>query len=174
MLRIAALRHQLNIYKRKVRKPKLKNWDRFFWSMISRFWKDWASELVIVKPETIIRWRKRKFLENWKKKSKPGRPKIPKEHQAFIRRISSDHPEYGEDRIALELEVKFGIEYSPTTVRKYMAKRKPRPRNTDDQTWRTFLKNQAKGIWTCDFFVNHTINFAMLSTNTFGIIGTHN
>ena len=41
-----------------------------------------------------------------------GRPAIPLQHISFIRRISSDHPEYGEDRIALELEVTFGIKHS--------------------------------------------------------------
>ena len=55
-----------------------------------------------------------------KSQGRPGRPTIPNEHIDFIRRISSDHPEYGEDRIALELEVKFGIRHASSTVRKYM------------------------------------------------------
>ena len=57
-----------------------------------------------MKPDTLTRWRKRKFREfwRWKSHSKSGRPAIPKEHISFIRKISSDHPEYGEDRIALE------------------------------------------------------------------------
>ncbi len=160
LLRITALRHQLNIYRRKVKKPKLKNRDRRFWSLLTRIWADWASELVIVNPATVIHWQKRRFIDYWRKKSTPSRPKIPKEHQVFIKRISSDHPDYGEDRIALELEIKFGIEYSPTTIRKYMTKRNLKPRDMDTQSWRTFLKNQAKGIWCCDFFTNYTINFA--------------
>ena len=110
-LRIIALRQQLAIYMRMAKKPILGNRDRLFWPLLSRVWKDWASELIFVNPETVIRWRMRKFREFWRKKSqnRPGRPAIFHEHIAFIRRISSDHPEYGEDRIALELEVKFGI-----------------------------------------------------------------
>jgi hypothetical protein len=75
----------------------------------------------------VIRWSQRKLREFWRRKSqgKPGRPNIPNEHIDFIRRISSDHPEYGEDRIALELEIKFGIRHARSTVRRYMIKRRP-------------------------------------------------
>jgi hypothetical protein len=72
--------------------------------VLSKVWRDWRSELILVRPEAVIRWRERKFREFWRRKSqnRPGRPTIPNEHIDFIRRISSDHPEYGEDRIALE------------------------------------------------------------------------
>jgi putative transposase len=117
-----ALRQQLGVYKRKQRRPALNNRDRVFWAWLSRLWPDWRSALVIVKPDTIIRWQKKRFRDFWKRKSKPGRPCIPRQHISFIRRISGDHPEYGEDRIALELEIKFGIKHSEATVRKYMVK----------------------------------------------------
>jgi putative transposase len=161
-LRILVLRQQLTVYKRKTKKPMVRNGDRWFWSLLSRIWKDWKSELILVKPETVIRWRKRKFREFWRKKSqgKPGRPQIPIEHIGFIKRISSDHPEYGEDRIALELEIKFGIRHAGSTVRRYMIKR--RPGNRDSQAWKTFLKNQAKSIWACDFFIHYTVGFRIL------------
>jgi putative transposase len=161
-VRILALRPQLAVYKRKSKKVLLRNRDRLFWSLLSKIWRDWRSELILVKPETVIRWRERKFREFWQRKSqnRPGRPGIPKEHIDFIRRISSDHPEYGKDRIALELEVKFGIRHACSTVRRYMAKKRPGP--TDSQTWRSFLKNQAKAMWSCDFFVQHTVGFQVL------------
>jgi len=92
--------------------------------------------------------------------ARPGRPAIADEQIHFIRRISSDHPEYGEDRIALEMELKFGICLASSTVRKYMLKKPAGPR--DSQAWRTFLKNQAKAIWCCDFFVQHTVGFRVL------------
>ena len=68
-IRILALRQQLNIYKRKSKKPVLRNRDRLFWSVLSKLWGDWTSELILVKPETVIRWRKRKFREFWRRKS---------------------------------------------------------------------------------------------------------
>ena len=161
-IRILALRQQLAVYKRKSKKPMLRNRDRLFWSFLSKVWKDWKSELILVKPETVLRWRERQFREFWRRKSqkRPGRPAIAHEHIDFIRRISSDHPEYGEDRIALELEVKFGIRHACSTVRRYMVKRRPGP--TDSQAWRSFLKNQAKAMWSCDFFVQHTVTFQVL------------
>ena len=161
-LRILVLRQQLAVYKRRSKKPVIKNRDRRFWSWLSRTWKHWKSELILVSPETVVRWRKRKFREFWSGMSqrRPGRPAIPDEHIHFVRRISSDHPEYGEDRIALELEVKFGIRHACSTVRRYMVKRASGPR--DSQTWRSFLKNQAKAIWCCDFFVQHTVGFRVL------------
>ena len=132
-LQILALRQQLCMYKRKLKPPKLRNRDRLFWSLISRLWRDWRSELIIVKPQTVIRWRQMKFRELWRRKSqsRSGRPAIPNEHIDFIRRISSDHPEYGEDRIALELEVKFGVRHASSTVRRYMVKRRPGPGSHD-------------------------------------------
>jgi putative transposase len=120
-IRILALRQQLVVYKRKSKKPMIRNRDRLFWCLLSKIWRNWTSELILVRPETVIRWRKRKFREFWRRKSqgKPGRPSIPQKHIEFIRRISSDHPEYGEDRIALELEAEFRILHACSTIRKY-------------------------------------------------------
>jgi len=39
------------------------------------------------------------------------RPRIPRTHLSLIGRISFDHPEWGEDRIALELDAKLGVEH---------------------------------------------------------------
>ena len=68
-IRILALRQQLGVYKRKAKKPRLRNRDRLFWSLLSKIWRDWTSELILVRPETVIRWRKRKFREFWRRKS---------------------------------------------------------------------------------------------------------
>ena len=133
------LRQQLTVFKRRRPRPALRNGDRLFWSLISRVWKDWRSALVIVKPDTVIRWQKRRFRDFWRRKSIPGRPHIERQHIEFIRRISGDHHDYGEDRIALELEIKFGITHSEATIRKYMVKA-PGPRRSS-QGWSTFLQN---------------------------------
>ncbi len=155
-----ALRQQLVAYKRKQQRPALHNRDRVFWKLLSRVWPDWRSVLVIVQPDTVIRWQKKRFREFWRRKCKPGRPCIPRRHISFIRRISGDHPDYGEERIALELEIKFGIKHSEATIRKYMVKVQ-RPRQPS-QSWRTFIANQADAIWACDFCVQHTVRFTAL------------
>jgi putative transposase len=99
----------------------------------------------------------------WRRKSRSqrlGRPRIAREHIAFIRRMSSDHPEWGEDRIAEELAAKFGIEHSASTIRRYMASRNGSPRG--DKTWRTFVRNHAQELWTCDFLTQYTALFAVV------------
>jgi hypothetical protein len=98
----------------------------------------------------------------WRRRSRNrplGRPRIPGEHIAFIRRISGDHPEWGEDRIAEELAAKFGIRHSASTIRRYMVSRRNNPRG--DQAWRTFVRNHAKEIWACDFLTQYTALFAI-------------
>ena len=52
---------------------------------------------------------------------------------------------------------KFGIRHSPATIRKYRVM--GRPGSRDSQAWRTFLRNQSKAIWSCDFCVQHTVGF---------------
>jgi hypothetical protein len=94
-------------------------------------------------------------------KCRAGRPPIPIELRQLIRRIATENPLWGQERIANELLVKLGIRVSPRTVAKYMPKRPPgSPRG--DQRWSTFLNNHAKAILACDFFVAVTATFKML------------
>ena len=58
-------------------------------------------------------------------KRRPGRPPIPLELRQLIRRMASENPLWGEERIANELLLKLGLRVSPRTVRKYMPKRPP-------------------------------------------------
>ena len=60
-----------------------------------------------------------------------------------------------------ELLLKLGLRVSPRPVRKYMPKRPPgRPRG--DQRWASFLRNHARAIVACDFFVAVTATFQLL------------
>ena len=122
---------------------------------------DWRDTVVIVRPATIVRWHRLGWRIFWRWKSRAGRPPIPPELRDLIRGMAADNPLWGEERIANELLVKLGIRVSPRTVSKYMPKRLPgRPRG--DQRWSTFLKNHAKAILACDFFVAVTVTFRML------------
>jgi len=127
-----------------------------------RIWSAWDRSLAIVKPETVIAWHRQGFKALWRRKSrsaKIGRPRIPREHIAFIRRMSGDHSDWGEDKIAEELAAKFGIEHSTSTIRCYMIPKPNAPRG--DQTWRTFIRNHGKEVWACDFLTQHTAFFAV-------------
>jgi putative transposase len=56
-----ALRHQLGVLRRSVKRPKLTSADRLLWAWLSEVWNDWRSALVIVKPETVIAWHRKGF-----------------------------------------------------------------------------------------------------------------
>ena len=60
-----ALRHQLAVYKKTVNRPKLLSSDRLFWIALSRMWAGWRQALVIVSPDTVQRWQRRRFREYW-------------------------------------------------------------------------------------------------------------
>jgi len=77
-------------------------------ALLSRFF-DWRDALVVVRRETLIRWHRAGWKLFWRLNSRPGRPRIPRELQALIRRISNENPSWGEERIANELLLKLGI-----------------------------------------------------------------
>ena len=89
-----ALRQQLAVYQRTVRRPQLRSSDRFFWVVFSRVWKDWREVLVIVKPETVVKWHRQGCALYWRWKSKArlcGRPQIEQEIRDLIRRMSREN-----------------------------------------------------------------------------------
>lgn len=114
-----------------------------------------------MRPQTIIRWHRMGWRLFWRFKSKIGRPPIPAELRALIRKMASENAGWGEERIANELLVKLGIRVSPRTVGKYMPRR-PIGQPRCDQRWATFLKNHARAILACDFFVAVTATFQLL------------
>jgi putative transposase len=158
-----ALRQQLTIYQRAQKRVRLRAGDRAFWVLLRGLWSAWDRSLIIVQPETVIAWHRQGFRLFWRRRSisrKVGRPRIPREHRAFIRRISGDHPEWGEDKISEEFDAKFGIHHSPSTIRRYMVQRSDGSRKT--QTWHTFIQNHAKEVWACDFLTQYTAFFVVV------------
>lgn len=79
----------------------------------------------------------------------------------MIRRMASENPSWGEERIANELLLKLGIRVSPRTVSKYLSRR-PRGRPRGNLRWSTFLRLHARGLIACDFFVAVTARFRHL------------
>jgi transposase InsO family protein len=155
------LRRQLALYiERGVKPRRIDSATRVALSLLSRLF-DWRSALTVVRPETLIRWHRAGWKLFWRLKSRPGRPPIPVELQALIRRISNENPSWGEERIANELLVKLGIRVSPRTVNKYLPGR-PQGRPRGDLRWSTFLRLHAQGIIACDFFVSVTATFRLL------------
>ena len=155
------LRRQLALYvERGVKPRRVDAATRASMMLLSRLF-DWRSALVAVRPETLIRWHRMGWKLFWRLKSRPGRPPIPVPIQALIRRMASENPLWGEERIANELLLKLGIRVSPRTVRKYLPRR-PRGGPRGDLRWSTFLRLHAWGLIACDFFVAVTVRFRLL------------
>src|SRR5215475_13324560 len=158
------LRKQLAQYQERQVKPRrANNATRMALIWLSRFF-DWRRVLVIVKPVTLIRWHRQGFRLFWRWKSTPGRPPLPRDLQAIIRRIALENPTWGQERITNELLLKLGLRVSPRTVRKYMPGHcvgGPGKRG-QSQHWSTFIRNHAQGIVACDFCVAVTATFRIL------------
>src|SRR5437870_5022307 len=113
------LRKQLALYQeRKVQPRRATHATRLALIWLGR-WFDWRQALAIVQPQTFIRWHRQGFRLFWRWKSRPGRPPIPADLQALIRRMARENPSWGEERIANELLLKLGLRVSPRTIRKY-------------------------------------------------------
>lgn len=155
-----ALRHQLNVLRRQApRRLRLRVSDRFLFLWLYRFWPGVLASMVIVKPETVVRWHRLGFKAfwRWRSRGRPGRPRIAPEVRDLIRQVSLANPLWGASRIHGEL-LKVGIDVAQSTVAKYMV----RGRRPPSQSWKTFLRNHAEGIAAVDFFVVPTAAFKLL------------
>jgi putative transposase len=127
-------------------------------------WFDWRQALVMVQPATLIRGHRQGFRWCWRWKSRSGRPPIPVDLQALIRRMARDYPTWGEERIANELWLKLGLRVPPRTMRKYLPKRLDRggSHRVSSQRWQTFVRHHATAILACDFCTVVTASFRLL------------
>ena len=159
-----ALRQQLVVYKRTVPRPRLRTTDRLLWVGLATVWAGWRQALVIVSPNTVLRWQRRRFREHWTGLSgrpRLGRPPISAETAALIRRMAVTNPLWGAPRIHGEL-LKLGIDLAERTVSRLLAKRRPPP----SQTWRTFLTNHVRDLVSIDFFTVPTAHLHVLSSSS--------
>ena len=72
-----ALRQQLAVYRRLAPCPRPRPADRLFWTGLARIWTGWRQALVIVSPDTVLRWQRRHFRAYWTRLSRrptAGRP----------------------------------------------------------------------------------------------------
>ena len=155
-----ALRQQLATYTQKGPKTRITPADRAFWVFLSQIWSGWKEIRVIVQPDTVVRWHRKGFRLYWRSISKrgPGRPPIPDEVQALIRRFANENG-WRARKVRAELE-KLGISIGLATVSRYLPKR--RPDHDQRQRWTTFLRNHKHGIVAMDFLVVPTVRFRLL------------
>jgi transposase InsO family protein len=159
---VFALRHQLLVLDRQRagRRVQLHASDRLLWACLSRLWPGWRNALVLVQPETVLRWHRRGFRLYWRRKSRrrrSGRPPIDAEVRHLILEMHRANPTWGAPRIHGEL-LKLGFTLAQSTVSKYL----PRHRKPPSQGWRTFLRNHLGEAIAIDFAVVPTMTFRLL------------
>jgi transposase InsO family protein len=150
----------LAVLRRKLKgRAHLTNNDRWFFVQLYRWFPSILPVLMIIRPETLVRWHRAGFRRYWRWKSRRqgGRPPIKAELRALIRQMSTENELWGAPRIHGEL-LKLGVEVAQSSVAKYMVKRRGPP----SQGWRTFLRNHAPEVAAMDLFVVPTIGFKLL------------
>jgi putative transposase len=155
-----ALRQQLAVYRRTIRRPKLRPVDRLLWVALASVWGRWKQALVIVSPDTVLRWQRRRFRDYWTQLSgrrSGGRPPVNAEIAALVRKMATANPLWGAPRIHGEL-LKLGIEIAERTVSRLMPRRPSGP----SQTWRTFIANHIRDLVAIDFFTVPTARLRVL------------
>ena len=150
-----ALRQQLAALTRTRKRPQLRPTDRFFWVLLVKAWREWRTALMVVQPETVLRWDRQWLRRRWADRSKrirPGRPSTDAVIRALVDKMAVANPLWGAPRIHGEL-CKLGIEVSERTVSRLL----PRRGRPPSQTWRTFLANHAAALVSMDFFTVPTL-----------------
>src|SRR6202521_1577586 len=72
-----ALRQQLAALTRTRKRPQLRPTARLFWTLLAKAWREWRTALMVVQPETVLRWHRQWLRRRWVQRSKrirPGRP----------------------------------------------------------------------------------------------------
>lgn len=152
------LRQQLMILRRQIKRPQLNNRDRFLLILLARLTRFWKQTLLIIQPDTLLRWHREMFRWVWWFKSRvPSRqPKVSPEVIELIQVMARDNRLWGAERIRGEL-LKLGILLTKRTILKYM--RSVRKSKSPNQQWLTFLRNHANTVWACDLLQTYDLFF---------------
>jgi len=135
----ALLRQQLLVLRRRVKRPDVRPADRALLVLLAGRVRAWREALLLIQPETLLRWHRAGFPALWRRRSHPGpgRPPLPAETVALIRRLAAEHPRWGAARIRGELG-KLGVRVAKRTMQtSRRCAGTPRPRG---QAWSTFLR----------------------------------
>ncbi len=113
-----ALRQQLAVFRRTVKRSQLRHRDRLFWMLLANTWRDWRTALVVVHPDTVVRWHRQWLRRRWTRlaaRGLPGRPSTNAAIRTLVMKIAAANPLWGAPRIHGELG-KLGIAVSERTV----------------------------------------------------------
>jgi putative transposase len=105
------LRHQLHVVLRTNPNASLRNRDRVIWVWFRLLWpKGWRQHLLVVQPETVLRWHRKgwRLYWGWKSRTRLGRPRLSRDVRDLIAWISQENRLWGSERNRGEL-LKLGI-----------------------------------------------------------------
>jgi len=163
LLENLALRQQLVALNRRRPRPRLAVFDKMFWVLARKFWPGWKKALIVVSPETVVRWHRSGFALYWRVISRArrviGRKRISKEARDLIFRLVTENSTWGAPRIHGELMM-LGFDVSERTISRWM-KRAPRDFERVKR-WLAFLRNHREAIAAMDFFTVPTLRFSLL------------
>ena len=158
-----ALRQQLVVFKRHNSRPRLTAVDKLFWVALGRLWSSWKLALMVVAPDTVVRWHRTGFRLYWRLLSrvrKPiGRRPVTKEIRELIFKMVAENPTWRAPRIHGEL-LMLGYHVSERSVSRWMRRAPHTPEA--GQRWLTFLQNHREAIAAMDFFSVPTLTFNVL------------
>jgi putative transposase len=94
LLENLALRQQLGVLRRRHPQPRFAGSDRLFWAMLRRIWSGWKQALIIVRPETVVRWHRAGFKAYWtwlpRHRNRPGKKCVSRELRELIFRMVAE------------------------------------------------------------------------------------
>ena len=121
VIETALLRQQLTVLNRSVKRPRWTRADQALVILLASRLQRWQDALLIVKPETVLRWQREGFRLFWKRKSPVAsqEPKVPAETISMIKEMAANNRLWGAARIRGEL-LKLNIKVAKRTVQRYM------------------------------------------------------
>ena len=172
---VLALRHQLRVLERQVRRPRWQPADRLLLTALSRALPRPAWFALLVSPETLLRWHRELIRGKWaayaRRSPHPARARPSQLHQLILR-LAQENPRWGYRRVQGEL-LKLGHRCSHLTARRLLRRHAlpPAPRRSQ-RSWREFIRQHADQILATDFFVVNTVWLTRLYVLFFIEIGS--
>jgi putative transposase len=155
---ILVLRHELQVLRRQVGRPRLRVADRALLAALTRVLPKARRRSFLVQPATLLRWHREFVRRRWTYAGRrSGRPAITAQARQLILRLAAENPTWGYKRIHGEL-VGLGMPVSASSVWNILQRQgiEPAPRRAS-VSWQEFLRQQTAGILECDFFTVETL-----------------
>jgi putative transposase len=155
---ILVLRHELQVLRRQVGRPRLRSVDRVLLAVFGQLLPQARRRSFLVQPATLLRWHRELVRRRWTyARRSPGRPPLAAQTRELILRLAAENPSWGYKRIHGEL-VTLRMPLSASSVWNVLHRHgiEPPPGRAS-ASWRAFLRQQAAAILECDFFTVETL-----------------